>query len=48
MLFKFFEDTGQYSKAEDILFERLGDYSQDKNVVNDGIAFYLRLRVKQS
>ena len=46
LLFRFFEDTGRYAKAEDTLFEILGDHSQDKTVVNEGISFYKRLKEK--
>lgn len=46
LLFKFFEVTGRYAKAEDTFFEILGDHSDDKKVVDEGIAFYHRLKEK--
>jgi hypothetical protein len=49
-LFRYFEKTGQYAKAEDVLFEMLEGEEKDEavedEVVEQGVGFYERLMKK--
>jgi hypothetical protein len=45
-LFHYYEQTGQYAKAEDVLFDMIEAEQPDHDMVEQGIAFYTRLRVK--
>ena len=45
-LFQFFDQTGKYSRAEDVLFEMLETGDPDEDVFAKGIAFYHRLSTK--
>jgi Family of unknown function (DUF6483) len=45
-LFSYYELTGRYAKAEDTLFELLETGQEDRNILQQGIAFYQRLQVK--
>ncbi|SRR6266480_5222371 len=45
-LFRYYEYSGQYAKAEDILFELLETHAADQEIRVQGIAFYERLFVK--
>jgi tetratricopeptide (TPR) repeat protein len=46
LLFKYYERTGEYGKAEDTLFEQLEDSNYDGRTIENGIAFYERLMDK--
>ncbi len=46
MLFQYFEQTGKYSKAEDVLFELLETADPGEDIRARGIAFYQRLKRK--
>ncbi|GAC1392578.1 MAG: hypothetical protein NVS4B11_25630 [Ktedonobacteraceae bacterium] len=46
MLFPYYEQIGKYDKAEDILFEILEANTINNAFVEDGRAFYARLRTK--
>ncbi len=39
-LFRYYEFTGKYDKAENILYELI---EEDSNYINEGIRFYIRL-----
>lgn len=43
-LFRYYEVTGSYGKAEDILFDLMDADPDDKDLIDDGIAFFRRLR----
>ncbi len=45
-LFAYYELTGQYAKAEDVLFERLESVPHDATLRTEGQAFYQRLLAK--
>ncbi|MBU2604039.1 MAG: hypothetical protein KKA32_18055 [Actinobacteria bacterium] len=49
-LLRYFETTGEYARAEDVLFRRIGDGDPDlvehADLVERGIGFYLRLLLK--
>src|SRR6266487_2655575 len=45
-LFHYFDQTGKYSRAEDVLFEMLETGDPDEDIYARGIAFYQRLRTK--
>ena len=45
-LFSYYDNTGSYAKAEDILFEIIEADSSDHKIVEQGIAFYTRLKGK--
>ncbi|TCL75173.1 hypothetical protein EDC14_1003104 [Hydrogenispora ethanolica] len=45
-LFRYYETTGEYGKAEDVLFDRLEAGAGMRDVVDEGIAFYRRLLEK--
>src|SRR5579875_4146136 len=45
-LLQYYENTGKFAKAEDVLFDTLNTHTPDKVVVQHGIAFYTRLRKK--
>lgn len=46
-LYRYYEQTGQYARAEDRLFELLdGGYAFDHDLLDDGLAFYDRLMRK--
>ncbi len=45
-LFSYYELTSRYAKAEDTLFELLETHHADPEILQQGIAFYLRLQVK--
>jgi len=42
-IFRYFEQTGRYAKAEDILSELLEANPEDEGVLDEGKAFYIRL-----
>lgn len=46
MLFRYFERTGRFSQAEDMLDEMLDAHPGDRGIVVKGIAFYHRLQMK--
>jgi len=45
-LLRYYEKVGQYSKAEDLLFELIETNSFDQDILEEGIHFYERLIVK--
>ena len=45
-LFRYYEYSGQYAKAEDTLFELLDQYPVDQEIRAQGLAFYERLLAK--
>lgn len=45
-LFQYFDQTGKYSRAEDVLFEMLETGDPDGDIYARGIAFYDQLRTK--
>ena len=45
-LIRYYEHSGQYAKAEDILFELLETHPADQEIRAQGIAFYKRLLAK--
>jgi len=45
-LFQYFDQSGKYARAEDILFDMLEIGPQDRDVLALGIAFYQRLKRK--
>ena len=45
-LLQYYENTGKFAKAEDILFEMLNTVAPEKAVIQRGIAFYTQLRKK--
>ncbi len=45
-LFSYYELTGRYAKAEDTLFELLETDHVNREIIQQGIAFYQRLQVK--
>ena len=45
-LLQYYENTGRFAKAEDVLFEMLNTGTPDKAIVERGIAFYSRLNKK--
>ncbi|HZU70342.1 MAG TPA: DUF6483 family protein [Ktedonobacteraceae bacterium] len=45
-LLQYYENTGKFAKAEDILFDMLNSSMPDKAILQRGIAFYTRLRKK--
>ena len=47
-LFRYFDQSGQYARAEDILFDMLEIGSPDRYVLALGIAFYQRLQRKSA
>ncbi len=46
MLFQYFDQTGKYARAEDVLFEMLETGNPDADILARGIAFYQRLKRK--
>jgi hypothetical protein len=46
LLFKYFEHTHQYAKAEDLLFEMIRADDSEGDIVQRGISFYRRLKRK--
>ena len=46
MLFQYFDQTGKYAKAEDVLFEMLASGEPGADIHTRGIAFYQRLKRK--
>ncbi len=45
-LLQYYENTGKFAKAQDILFEMLNTDAPEKAVIQRGIAFYTHLRKK--
>ena len=45
-LFQYFDQTGRYARAADLLFEMLETGNQDRDILARGIAFYQRLKRK--
>src|SRR5437588_2842362 len=45
-LLQYYENTGRFAKAENLLFEMLNTDTPDKAVIERGIAFYSRLKKK--
>ncbi|HEX6483668.1 MAG TPA: DUF6483 family protein [Ktedonobacteraceae bacterium] len=45
-LLQYYENTGRFAKAEDLLFEMLNTDAPDKAVIERGIAFYSHLKKK--
>ena len=45
-LLQYYENTGRFAKAGDLLFEMLNTGTPDKAVIERGIAFYSRLKKK--
>ncbi len=45
-LFHYYEQTGQYAKAEDVLFDMIEAEQPDHDMVKQGTAFYTRLQAK--
>jgi hypothetical protein len=46
LLFKYFDHTHQYAKAEDLLFEMIGADDSEGEIFQHGIGFYQRLKRK--
>lgn len=46
MMFKYYEKTGRFSKAEDMLFSLVDEYGCREDVIKEGTAFYERLLEK--
>ncbi len=46
LLFQYFDQTGKYARAEDVLFEMLETGNPDADILARGIAFYQRLKRK--
>ncbi|HVB72870.1 MAG TPA: DUF6483 family protein [Ktedonobacteraceae bacterium] len=46
MLFRYYERTGRFARAEDVLFEMLEAGPVDNEMIGNGIAFYRRLQQK--
>ena len=46
MIFRYYEKTGRYARAEDVLFEMLETHPTDSNLRASGAAFYERLKKK--
>lgn len=44
VLQRYYEETGAYARAEDVLFEALEAEPENVNVIQSGLAFYERLR----
>jgi hypothetical protein len=42
-VFRYFESSGQFDRAEDVLFELIDEHIADDNMVEEGLAFYERL-----
>jgi tetratricopeptide (TPR) repeat protein len=47
MLFRYYEQTGAYAKAEDTLFEMIEMKTNNADMVEIGVAFYERLRQQE-
>jgi hypothetical protein len=45
-LYLYYEKTGKYAKAEDVLYELLEDEEAGPGIVKEGIDFYQRLLAK--
>jgi len=48
MVFRYYEKTGRYAQAEDVLFEMLETDPLDSNLFARGVAFYERLKRKSA
>lgn len=46
LLFRYYEFIGQYDKAEDVLFKMITANKKDEIIINEGFAFYNRLKGK--
>lgn len=46
MMLKYYEKTGRFSKAEDMLFSLVDEYGSREDVIREGTAFYERLLEK--
>ncbi|MCO1600517.1 DUF6483 family protein [Desulfosporosinus nitroreducens] len=46
LLFQYYEFIGQYDKAEDVLFKMITANEKDEIIINEGFAFYNRLKGK--
>jgi Flp pilus assembly protein TadD len=46
MIFRYYEKTGRYAQAEDVLFEMLEANPSDSDLRASGAAFYARLKKK--
>lgn len=43
-IFKLYELLGSFDKAEDLLFQMIEDTNKDKEIIEEGKAFYNRLK----
>jgi tetratricopeptide (TPR) repeat protein len=46
MIFRYYEKTGRYARAEDVLFEMLETHPAESDLFTSGAAFYERLKRK--